>query len=59
MKNIKTLQEQIQKVVKETQKSSNVEKQEQGLEFIDFNKSIEKMLTAKSSEDKAKNVLNV
>lgn len=57
MKKLKTLSDQVNSIIKlyKTSKQEN----EENLEFIDINKSIEKMLTAKSKDDnkKTENVL--
>lgn len=59
MKKIKTLSEQVENIIK-LNKTSDKETEE-NLEFIDINKSIEKMLTAKSTEKnkKAANILSL
>lgn len=57
MKRAKTISEQVETIIK-LHKTSKTEENEQ-LEFVDFNKSIEKMLTAKSTEEnkKVENIL--
>lgn len=45
-----TLKEQVEEVFKKYKSSDN--KNDEDLEFVDVNKSIEKMLTARSSEKK-------
>ncbi len=59
MKKVKTLSEQVENIIK-LNKTSDKETEE-NLEFIDINKSIEKMLTAKSTEKnkKAVNILSL
>lgn len=59
MKKIKTLSEQVESIIK-LNKTSDKETEE-NLEFIDINKSIEKMLTAKSTEKNKKtaNILSL
>jgi len=56
MKKIKTLAELVESIIK-LHKTSEKEKEE-NLEFVDINKSIEKMLTAKS-RDKNKKLENI
>ena len=49
MKKIISLQDQIVSIIKNSQKAQEFDKDKNDLEYIDFHKSIEKMLTANSS----------
>ena len=52
MKKISSIQEQIEELIKKDQSNSKDEQ----IEYIDFNKSIEKMLTAKNDQNFKKNL---
>lgn len=56
MKKATTISEQVENIIK-LHKTSETEENEE-LEFVDFNKSIEKMLTAKT-DDKEKAITNI
>lgn len=56
MKKSTTISEQVENIIK-LHKTSETEENE-ALEFVDFNKSIEKMLTAKA-DDKEKTTANI
>jgi hypothetical protein len=52
MKNIKPISEQVEIIIKEHKPLDK--KNQENLEFIDINKTIEKMLTANSTENNKK-----
>jgi len=61
-KQIQTLQQQIEKVIKENQKNKSITfvTQQEDLQYVDFNKSIETMLTAKPEDNKpVENILSL
>lgn len=60
MKKISAMHEQITKMLKETRKpSQGGGKEEQKLEFVNFDKSIEQMLTGKSDDCQTTNIFAV
>ena len=58
MKKLKTLSEQVENLLKKNKTPAPDTENEENSEFIDINKSIEKMLTAKTDK-KNKQTLNL